>query len=45
MKKCPYCGHDNEDKAEICAHCFAGMPEPKQEKPRESVKDPKKNKE
>lgn len=21
--KCPFCGHDNDDKATVCNHCFA----------------------
>lgn len=21
--KCPFCGHDNDDKAVSCRHCFA----------------------
>lgn len=31
MKKCPYCGHDNEDKAVCCARCYAGIPQEKLE--------------
>jgi len=26
MKKCPYCGRDNEDTANACGHCYAGFP-------------------
>lgn len=26
MKKCPYCGKDNDDKAKTCEHCYAGFP-------------------
>lgn len=25
MKKCPYCGYENKDNTEICAHCFANL--------------------
>lgn len=27
MKKCPYCGHENEDNH--CKHCYAVIPEEK----------------
>jgi len=30
MKKCPYCGKDNDDKASACERCFAGFPAEKQ---------------
>ena len=34
MKKCPYCGHMNEDTATGCSHCYAGFPaEEQEEKP------------
>lgn len=38
MKKCMYCGHNNDDSAWRCDKCKAGFPheEPKNEKP---VKD------
>lgn len=26
MKKCPYCGHENEDGATTCQRCYAGFP-------------------
>lgn len=26
MKKCPYCGHRNDDNATGCAKCKAGFP-------------------
>ena len=26
MKKCPYCGKENHDEAEVCERCFAGFP-------------------
>lgn len=32
MKKCPYCGRDNEEQAEVCAKCFARITPEKQEK-------------
>ena len=32
MKKCPYCGHINDDDSSNCAHCYAGIPAEKQEK-------------
>ena len=33
--KCPYCGHENDDKATKCEKCYAALPhdEKKQEKP------------
>lgn len=35
MKKCPYCGHGNDDKTEVCVNCCAGFPkETKQEEPK-----------
>ena len=36
MKKCPYCGHENEDQAENCERCRAGLPheETNTEKPK-----------
>ena len=45
MKKCPYCNYENEDNANNCAHCYAGLEQPRQEKPKEPVKDSGKNKE
>lgn len=27
MKKCPYCGRDNEDCATKCVHCFGSIPQ------------------
>ena len=27
MRKCPYCGYDNEDDANVCQHCYAGLPD------------------
>ena len=26
VKKCPYCGHMNEDESRVCDKCFAGFP-------------------
>lgn len=26
MKKCPYCGHENDDNVNVCGHCCAGLP-------------------
>lgn len=26
MKKCPYCGTDNNDDAVVCQKCCAGLP-------------------
>ena len=26
MKKCAYCGHKNDDKANVCEHCKAMFP-------------------
>lgn len=30
MKKCPYCGHENEDNGERCARCSAELPREKE---------------
>ena len=32
MKKCPYCGHGNDEQVKVCGHCYAGLPAEKQEK-------------
>ena len=39
MKKCPYCGHLNDDTATGCSKCKAGFPheEPKEEKPVKAI--------
>lgn len=42
MKKCPYCGHENENNAERCGHCFAVFPAVKQEE--QTKKSAKKSK-
>ena len=26
MKKCPYCGKENEEQATVCVRCSAGFP-------------------
>lgn len=38
MKKCPYCGHSNEDSRKTCERCYAGLPEEK--KPESETKEP-----
>ena len=30
MKKCPYCGYENDEQAESCSHCKAGIPHEEQ---------------
>ena len=35
MKKCPYCGHINDDDRWNCSRCYAGLPEEK--KPEEKT--------
>lgn len=35
MKKCPYCGKDNDDNATRCGRCCAGFPSEKRTKKRE----------
>ena len=40
MKKCPFCGHENDDQATGCAKCFAGFPNEKSEE--KSVKTKRK---
>jgi uncharacterized membrane protein YvbJ len=37
MKKCPYCGRDNDDKAVICEKCYAEIPAEKQKTEPEKV--------
>ena len=32
MKKCRYCGKENEDSATRCKHCFAGNPHETEQK-------------
>ena len=32
MKKCPYCGHENDDKNEVCINCRAELPKVKKDK-------------
>jgi len=44
MKKCPYCGKDNEDNATGCVHCYAGFPVEKREE-KQPKKAEKKDKE
>ena len=31
MKKCPYCGHGNDEQAKTCERCSAGLPVVKRE--------------
>ncbi len=26
MKKCPYCGHENDNNVNVCDHCCAELP-------------------
>ena len=40
MKKCPYCNHDNKDDAEICEHCYAGLPDNKQKEKQKDESEP-----
>lgn len=35
MKKCPYCGYENKDNAEVCIHCFAELPQKAEQKQEE----------
>ena len=47
MKKCPYCGHINDDSRWNCEHCYAGFPtekkqEIKEDKKEEGVSTPRK---
>jgi len=37
MKKCPYCGYENNDNATNCGCCYAGLPE--KEKPKEKSEE------
>lgn len=37
--KCPYCGHENDEKATVCGKCYAGLPhETKEDKPVKATK-------
>ena len=29
MKKCPYCGHENDEQTKVCERCKAGIPRDK----------------
>ena len=29
MKKCPYCGHENEEQMNVCQRCRAELPHEK----------------
>lgn len=41
MKKCPYCGHNNNDNAVSCEHCYARLPEEKQKQKQKPVPNKK----
>jgi len=38
MKKCPYCGHEQNDQNKICERCYAGLPDEKPEEKARPVK-------
>lgn len=40
MKKCPYCGHMNEDSARGCKRCSAGFPDDKQDRKPKAEDEP-----
>ena len=42
MKKCPYCGFENEEQTEVCIRCKAGIPKDETNKTEEPEKAPKK---
>ena len=35
MKKCPYCGRENDDNAFRCERCYAGFPSERKTKRKE----------
>lgn len=41
MKKCPYCGHENDEQNELCERCLAQL----RVEPEKPVKAKKKDKE
>ena len=45
MKKCPYCGNENDERAKVCEKCFAGFPAEKQDKPVKKAEKKPSNKE
>ena len=38
MKKCPYCGKENNDQNTNCEKCLAGLPVEKKQEEKEPVK-------
>lgn len=42
MKKCPYCGHENDDTAWKCGKCQAGFPH-EETKPKDAKASKRKN--
>lgn len=46
MKKCPFCGYENEEQTEVCFRCKAAIPHEETNKTEEPVKGSRrKNKE
>ena len=46
MKKCPYCGKENDENREVCERCRAAFPHEEPEKTEEPVRvSRRKNKE
>ena len=44
MKKCPYCGHMNDEENTVCGKCSAGFPYEETKKESPSPKVTKRNK-
>ena len=42
MKKCPYCGFENDEQAEVCKRCKAEIPKEETNKTEEPETAPKK---
>ena len=38
MKKCPYCGAENDESMKVCHHCFVELPHKEEEPKKEPEK-------
>ena len=41
MRKCPYCGHENDDNAVRCERCYAGFLDENDNKEQEESEEEK----
>lgn len=44
MKKCPFCGHENDEQAKACEHCKAMIPHEDNNTEEETIKGFRRNK-